>query len=478
MAIRGTGMIALLWLWTVWLAVGPSKAGRAVGVAFVGLFLLPALVLAFIGSAAWRPYVMVWLALHAVLVATSAFLERRWWPWLALSSASTIGWLWCLWHQSGMAEWLFALAMLGLIVGIAIVLVAANPQEVRGELPAELGMLLAVSLSARWHFDGLQRQISALTAENERIRSENQRVREARDAELRDVVERAARVWKAQQQQRARQAVSRVACCTQCFSLWLVTTYPQRYEVRGPIGSGCALCRQHAAFWPGDSDEPEPAVPRQAERDEPLDEGSTLAEEVVKFTADLIDTKREDALAEHLSELISDPVWQRIHEESPADRCLGLGALADGLDELRDRIQKGVARGVVFCAELVGAPEFAVRLLGEVAGRAVGAKLELLHAMAQTIRVVGAATCLAADALDRCRCADGLVRYMSRDVVKSVIGEQIREAETAVERHLDTQRRDPAEPARSSNMLGRQQDRGPAEQKQERSISKNQGISR
>lgn len=482
MASLSAGTIVLLGIWTVWLVVGPWQLGRMPGMVLTGLFLPAALALVFTGNAvAWRPYVMAWLALHSVLVVAVAYAERYWWPRLAMAAVSVGGWL-SLWPAAGRSERLFGLAMLVSAIGVAIGLVVPVRRRLLRLEPAVesaprlVRLLAAASPGAQWYLDRVHKQMDVLRGEACQQAAAYDQMRDERKAELQEVVMRAQRIWRAQQDREARQTTSRAFCCTRCFSLWLVTSYPRRYEVRGPIGHGCDLCYGPVRFWLDDTEDFEPPGEHTAEAEPAGSDRSTVAEERVKFAADLLDPEREEVLAEHVAELLADPLWRRVHEASPADRCHGLSELADGLDELRTKIQQGVAKGVAFCAELVGAPDFLAELLGEVVGRAVTAKLEPLHTVAQGIRVVGAAACAVEGELDRCECAEGLSRYLARDVVKEVLTERIKEAEADVERRLDAERHQGQESARGDQMRVREPGRDQAAAKKERPVSRDLEI--
>lgn len=236
-----------------------------------------------------------------------------------------------------------------------------------------------------------------------------------------------------------REAVCQVWFCRWCSSLWLVVRYPDRCpEVLGPLGDGCALCcRQFRPWWPPVPDEPEKSAERPAAHPTDRDERPTLTKDGAAFTADLLDDNPEQALAEHLAELITEPAWRSIRESLPIDHCRVFGALADGLDELRADIQRGAAKTVAVCAEMVAVPRFLADVVGEIAGRAVQAKLEPLHATAQGIRMFGAAVCVSEGALDRCHCALGLEYYLTRDVLESLLKERVDETEAAIDQGLN-----------------------------------------
>jgi hypothetical protein len=273
-----------LWFWTAWLVVGLCLLGAKRGVPLAAAFILIAFWLTVSGSHAWRPYLMIWLAVHALLSGFHYVKDRN--PRRVVSAAISLeGVLW-LWVGAGAPYWqYFAGVTLTIAGAIALVWLARGAWVRHGEwvgrkiskavtaaeqdAAADRDVLLA---RHKQIVDGLLGQLEERDAELCRVRrgranqeklrkqghDENRALKDQLAAAANQANVQAARAERLQreindhaEQQRKdeqrrrdadRQTVSDIFCCTACISVWMVTTQPGSRIVRRPFGEGCPVC--------------------------------------------------------------------------------------------------------------------------------------------------------------------------------------------------------------------------------------------
>ena len=189
--------------------------------------------------------------------------------------------------------------------------------------------------------------------------------------------------------------------CLDCRSLWLLSTWPDHIRtVRRPVGGGCPTCagqpvRQLA--------EVKTNLATSAAADDvarPISAPPNHPDDTVRFVADLL----KDGPATAIARAAGDLARTRLDRIAPADRCAGLDAIANGID----RMPKAVNNGIAWCAtEIIGSPEFPAKVLTDLVARAALDPVNL-KAIARGIRLVGAASCAAANLLGQCQCAHRL----------------------------------------------------------------------
>lgn len=288
----------LLLLWTAWLVIALCRLGLKKGGLLVAAFALLGIAVLSADSHAWRPYLMVWLGVHAV-VSGYAYLDgfvlehyraslttgvrsapaseslggKS--PWAIIRPAVSIAGVLWLWIQGGALYWQYfaaaAVAGTGLLAVIwlsrrlwrnyrrriqqRINAARADLERVIEQRDAQLRQCGDQLQAGHRHSAGLARDlaearqlIAGLSAECERQRdqiAELQRdvrdlgERERRERERR---ERERREREERRREAEREQISDIFCCTNCRSIWLITDEGDSRVIRRPAGSGCGFC--------------------------------------------------------------------------------------------------------------------------------------------------------------------------------------------------------------------------------------------
>ena len=115
----------LLALWTGWLIIALALLGKPRGVALLALFAVAGLPLTLTGAVAWRPYLVIWLIIHALAAAVVTLVQRT--PQqVPAGSVSLSGVIWLSILHPASAAVYFTVILLMIIVSAALVVFEYN----------------------------------------------------------------------------------------------------------------------------------------------------------------------------------------------------------------------------------------------------------------------------------------------------------------------------------------------------------------
>lgn len=216
--------------------------------------------------------------------------------------------------------------------------------------------------------------------------------------------------------------------CRDCDSLWLLTLSPNRTcRARRPVGDGCHNCNDQslARLWTVKTSSAAPALAIDIARPvhdlpslevtvEVPGDGAVRSDIATTFMAEWIKEGLTAAVSKTVSGEAIKASRRMLDDKVPADGCVGLHAIATGLD----RVSKIAKDGIAWCAtEIIGIPDFPAKVLSELLTPALLQSLPL-GPVVQGIRIVGSISCATDNCIGTCPCFRDLV---SKDMAEPLI---------------------------------------------------------